>query len=62
MLCFRKENLSWHREKKEEVDKGFYRAQRKESKEVDNRRGEKKKLKSGQEWTLSAQLWQLKTG
>ena len=30
--------------------------------EVDRRRGEKTLLKSGEEWTLPAQLGQLKTG
>ena len=40
-----------------------YRAQCKEKeKEADRRRGGKTISKSGQEWTLSAQLGQLKTG
>ena len=51
----------------ESVSEGFlsysYRAQRKEKvKEADRKRGEKTISKSGQEWTLPAQLGQLKTG
>ena len=37
-------------------------SERKKKKEVDRRRGGKTISKSGQEWTLPAQLGQLKTG
>ena len=53
-LCFKvvwfsKDNPLGHRE-------------RKKKKEVDRRRGGKTISKTGQEWTLPAQLGQLKTG
>ena len=44
------------------VDPTGHNERRKTNEEVVRRRGGKKILKSGQEWTLPAQLGQLKTG
>ena len=49
VFWFSKDNSTGHSERKKE-------------KEVDRRRGGKTISKSGQEWTLQAQLGQLKTG
>ena len=49
VLWFSRDNPTWHSE-------------RKKKKETDRRRGGKTISKSGQEWTLPAQLGQLKTG
>ena len=48
VFCFSKDNPTGHSERKKE--------------EADRRRGGKTISKSGQEWTLPAQLGQLKTG
>ena len=67
LTLVRKRKLRWsgHVSRSSGLQRQSYRAQRKEKekeKEADRRKGGKTTSKSGQEWTLPAQLSQLRTG